>query len=66
VTFSSQQTQTINADGFSIALPASVYIDSSGNAFEGDVTAEVAFLDVTTDKERNAFPGLYEGKSMGG
>lgn len=41
-----------------ISLPANAFVDAAGNAFSGDITAELTVIDPRTDPE--LMPGQYE------
>lgn len=66
-TYSAHTDETLRADAnASVTLPASAYISTTGNNYNGKVIAGIAYGDVYTDKGRNAFPGTYEGRSNDG
>ena len=56
----------VTAKGASVEIPAGVYVDSEGNAYDGTVTADLAYEDIFTSKGRYEFPGGYEGIDANG
>jgi len=57
------QNEKIWNTNFGIEIPAGIYTDDEGNDYIGNVIAEVAYEDVSTEKGRDVFPGAYEGKN---
>ena len=53
-------------ENYGIKIPGGIYTDNEGNDFNGNVIANVAYEDVSTDKGRDAFPGAYEGENSNG
>ena len=66
-TYNSQNSIVLNmVNNATVSFPAEVYSDETGNIYNGDVVAKVAYLDVTTEKGREAFPGTYNGQNTNG
>lgn len=57
------QNEKIWNTNFGIQIPGDIYTDDEGNDYSGNVIAEVAYEDVSTQKGRDVFPGAYEGKN---
>ena len=57
------QNEQLWDTNFGIEIPGGTYADDEGNDYSGNVIAEVAYEDVSTEKGRNVFPGAYEGKN---
>ena len=51
---------------FGIDIAGGIYTDMAGNPYSGNITAQVAYEDVATEKGREVFPGAYEGKNSNG
>ena len=65
--YDSQNSIILNmANNAAVSLPAAIYSDETGNIYNGGVIAKVAYLDVTTEKGREAFPGTYNGQNTNG
>ena len=56
----------LSPTGAAVKVPGGIYMDSDGNAYNGNVTGYVVYKDTTTDKGRDALPGAYEGKNSNG
>ncbi|MEA3418722.1 MAG: carboxypeptidase-like regulatory domain-containing protein [Campylobacterota bacterium] len=54
------------AVGDNIEIPADVYTDGSGAAYEGIVTTGVEIVDPTTERGKVLFPGSFEGENSNG
>ncbi|MEA3372878.1 MAG: hypothetical protein U9Q62_04230 [Campylobacterota bacterium] len=60
--YNTQESTIIDAtNAATITLSAAEYRTAGGDNYIGDVIAEAAYLNVTTDIDREAFPGAYEG-----
>ena len=57
------QNEKLWSENFGIEIPGGIYTDEEGNDYSGNVIAEVAYEDVSTEKGRDVFPGAYEGKN---
>jgi len=49
-------------DGACVTLPPNALVDAAGGAVTGPVDVFFAPVDVTDERERDAFPGRYEGE----
>ena len=57
------QNEKLWSENFGIEIPGGIYTDEEGNDYSGNVIAEVAYEDISTEKGRDVFPGAYEGKN---
>lgn len=57
------QNEMLFGENFSIQIPANIYIDEKGNDYNGNIVVSVSYEDVSTEKGKDAFPGLFEGRN---
>ncbi len=66
--YMSQDDIVIDAtNGATISILSSTeYVDDSGKIFNGNITAQASYINVTTETGREVFPGEYEGVDTSG
>ena len=66
--YMSQDDIVIDAtNGATISILSSTkYVDDSGTIFNGNITAQASYINVTTETGREVFPGEYEGVDSSG
>ncbi len=73
--YDSEEEHIINQDdividatnGATVTIPTSTtYIEDSGQIFDGIVTFQAAYINVTTETGQAVFPGEYEGEDSSG
>jgi len=57
------QNEKLWSEYFGVKIPGGIYTDNEGNDYSGNVIANVAYEDISTDKGRDTFPGAYEGRN---